>query len=355
MKLLITLDFPPELGGIQRYLHDIVINTFSNEDIVLVGGTSCSSTRNDAVYPCRIIRRSLPLNGLDKKTSLVLLIPHLLLILIKRKQMTVFAGNIYAAFAPWILSFVFPLNYHIYCYGTELFPMKRRHTFKSRLWKSILKRSQKIYYLTNTTLDILREHFGSGPYQQNVPKINLAQTTFSIEKHDQKFVSILSVGRLVPHKGHANLLKAVAAIPVSLSWHLTIIGNGPERSNLQKTVLRCSLEEKVTVETDVSDSLLSDYYKKAHIFVLPSIETSDAVEGFGIVLLEAMAFGVAVVASRSGGIGEVFQHNTRFAEIVEPGNPDALRDSICKLYNDRNMRKKMAQNAHQLVKKYYVW
>jgi glycosyltransferase involved in cell wall biosynthesis len=267
----------------------------------------------------------------------------------------IFSGNIYAAIVPWMISFIVPINYHVYCYGTELFPLKNPHSIKASLWKSILRRAETIYYLTNATLDILRENYGSGPYQQMVPKINLKNIVFHPEKHDDESISILSVGRLVPHKGHLILIDAIAALQKTLPWHLTIIGNGPEFKHLNKAILQKDITDKVSIETEITDENLYFYYKNAHIFVLPSIETSSAIEGFGIVLLEAMAYGAAIIASRSGGVGEVVQNSNRFAEIIEPGIPKALTNALQNLCHNKNRRKEMVLAAYQLVKEHYAW
>jgi len=75
------------------------------------------------------------------------------------------------------------------------------------------------------------------------------------------------------------------------------------------------------------------------IVVIPSRE-----EGFGMVLLEAMAAGHAIVASRTGGIAEIARHGVE-ALLVEPENPGALADAICRLLEDASLRRSLAQRA----------
>lgn len=354
MNILLTLDFPPETGGIQRYLHDIVMHTFSEKDLVLTGTGGSSRYTGDAGYPCRVRRISFPGERWNKKIILLPALWHLVRCLAGRKTDIILAGNIYAALAPWLLSLVLPVRYQVFCYGTELLPFKRQ-SMRTRLWRAVLGRAEMAYYLTGTTRQLLSHGYHCVRSTQRVPKIDLPPFSLSEKEGGKEQVRLLSVGRLVPHKGHKQLIDAVAGLAADTSWHLDIVGTGPEEGRLREQVAIRSLENRVAIRTDVSDKELSLLYRKADIFILPSIATRTGIEGFGIVLLEAMAYGAAIVASRSGGIEEVVDGNEAYAKLVSPGDVQALSEAIKALTCNEKMRMRMIHEARVFLENRYVW
>jgi phosphatidylinositol alpha-1,6-mannosyltransferase len=355
-KLLITLDFPPEAGGIQRYLHEIVLHTFHDGDMVLTTGDPRQTMVLDAAYPCRIIRITFPLLRNNKKLVLIPMLLALLQIVSKEKTaITVIGGNIYAGLLPFFISTFFPVAYTVYCYGTELMPFLKYRSPKTFVFKKVLRGAETISYLTDATKKLLIGCIGDGPYVQNVPKIDLPDFFITDKHRDSGTIRLLSVGRLVPHKGHAFLIEAVRRINSGISWQLTIVGNGPEYRHLSAIIRDYTLEQNVAIQTDAIDRELSLLYGESDIFVFPSIETDTAIEGFGIVLLEAMSYGVAIIASRSGGIPAVFENADECALLIPPGNPEALCEAITVLALDIPRRQRMVRNARYLLERRYVW
>ncbi|MBN1306904.1 MAG: glycosyltransferase family 4 protein [Chitinispirillaceae bacterium] len=356
MNVLVTLDFPPETGGIQRYLADIVAHTFTAEDLVITGGR-CRRQRDDEHrYPCRIIRVPHLFLFVNKKIQLLQMLVLLWYQVVRRwPQVTVFAGNIYAALVPALISLGRPLRYHIYCYGTELLPLKKKCSLRGLIWRTVLRRCTAVYYLTKTTLELLKYCRGCAPCERIPPRIDLPDYQVCRKEPREGIVRLLSVGRLVPHKGHAVLIAAVSLLKGSVPWNLTIVGEGPEFGRLGSLVRRYGLENHVFLAGSVSGSELAGCYKAADIFVFPSMETVSAVEGFGIVLLEAMAYGAAIVACRSGGIAEVVDNNNDYAVLVPPDDPEALKNGLMGLMIDGKRRYRMACAARRFLEERYVW
>jgi len=356
MKLLLALDFMPETGGIQRYLGDIVTHTFSADDMVVtLSPRNCRP--DDTHYPCRVVRLSFfGVRRVNKKLFLPVMAAFLMREILRRgSKLTVVAGNIYPALIAGAISFVFSLNYRVYTYGTELCPLKKPHSLRARLWRMALCRAQTVYYLTNATLDLLRECRSELRLQQWLPRIDLPAGSFPVKAPDGDTVRLLCIGRLVLHKGHALLLEALRNPPPGLSWHLTIAGGGPQYGNLVSMVHRYALDSRVTIAGEVSQQPLQELYKDADIFVFPSIETPSAFEGFGIVLLEAMAYGAAIIATRSSAISEVFNNCAGCAELVPAGDTQSLRNAIFALVANPERRGYMSRSALSLLKERYVW
>jgi len=106
-------------------------------------------------------------------------------------------------------------------------------------------------------------------------------------------------------------------------WEARIVGNGPCAAQLRQLAAELKLNGTVTFLGDVSRTQLVEEYRGASVFCLPSVQ-----EGFGIVLLEAMAAAKPIVASRAAAIPEVAPHAT----LVEPDNAQALAAGIESLY-----------------------
>ncbi len=118
---------------------------------------------------------------------------------------------------------------------------------------------------------------------------------------------LLSVGRLVPRKGHAWFIRNVLpALRPDIQY--LIIGDGPEKETILKAIRILGLESRVTVAGTQPDAALQEAYSAADVFVMPNIPVKGDMEGFGLVMLEANAHGLPVVASELEGITDVIRH-----------------------------------------------
>jgi len=156
--------------------------------------------------------------------------------------------------------------------------------------------------------------------------------------------TVLSVGRMYRRKRVEVLLRAAAALRHRIRrLEVRLVGNGPRAGALHGLARELHLEETVTWLGDISRSSLAGEYNRAHVFCLPSVQ-----EGFGIVLLEAMAAGKPVVASRAAAIPEVLPHGT----LVEPENPEALAAGILDLYESESRRAALAETGRRWVEQF---
>jgi glycosyltransferase involved in cell wall biosynthesis len=161
-------------------------------------------------------------------------------------------------------------------------------------------------------------------------------------------LSLLFVGRVVPLKGLHVLIEALAALSGSLQFHLTIVGPlygrefGGYEYRLRRLIHETGLNSKVTLVGNVNDRrVLEQYYLQADVFVLPSFT-----EGTPKAMLEAMAYGLPVVASRVGGIPLVVRDG-REGFLIEPGNINDLQANIRRMLANRNRLKIMGQLARE--------
>ena len=123
-------------------------------------------------------------------------------------------------------------------------------------------------------------------------------------------VRILSVGRLSPEKGFHVAVRAIARLQAQVPGiEYRIIGDGVERQALQDLIDSLGVAGSVTLCGYVATEELQRHYNEAHLFILPSIDLRDGThtETQGVVLQEAQASGIPVIASRTGGIPEVIR------------------------------------------------
>jgi glycosyltransferase involved in cell wall biosynthesis len=153
---------------------------------------------------------------------------------------------------------------------------------------------------------------------------------------------VLFVGRLTYYKGLEYLIDAMNQIDATL----LIVGSGPRRRDLEEQVLAHKLGERVEFVGEVDDSDLPAYYHACDLFVLPSIERSEA---FGLVQVEAMACAKPVVStSIPTGVSWVNQHGVT-GLVVEPRKPEALAAAVNELLRDEKLRMRFGQQARARV------
>jgi len=155
------------------------------------------------------------------------------------------------------------------------------------------------------------------------------------------------VARLAPQKA---IHSALEAIPYLLSkepsTRLLVVGEGPSRPALEAQCERLGISASVTFLGYVSD--VATAYAAMDVLVLPSQH-----EGFGIVLIEAMAMGVPVVATRVRGIEEVVDDGDT-GLLVPYDNPQELASNILLLFDDRELRIRLKAAARSKVERNYT-
>ncbi|MFH0778794.1 MAG: glycosyltransferase family 4 protein [Candidatus Eisenbacteria bacterium] len=150
-------------------------------------------------------------------------------------------------------------------------------------------------------------------------------------------LNVLFVGRPDPRKGLEHLIRAMGIVKTrtKIPCRLVIVGDGPERKAYEKMVAP-SLREAVRFVGSVPLDVVPRYFASAHVFCSPATRN----ESFGIVLLEAMASGVPVVASDIPGYRSVVSSG-REGLLVRPGDEQTLADAILTLLRDRDLRREM--------------
>src|SRR3954469_11411013 len=152
------------------------------------------------------------------------------------------------------------------------------------------------------------------------------------------------LGRLDPIKRIPDLVKAMQDIPRA---HLHIFGEGPARAEIEQTAQDHRLRLRVTLHGAVNHP--QDALSQIQLLVLPS-----AAEGFGLVLIEAMAAGIPVVATDVPGIRDVVKDGET-GLLVPPAQPAQLADAINRIMTDSQLRHRLIEAASRDVRERFTW
>lgn len=157
---------------------------------------------------------------------------------------------------------------------------------------------------------------------------------------------VLAVGRLVVAKGFDVLLRAWSEVtPLAPDWRLMIVGEGEERARLEDLRNQLGLEDSVTLPGVYVN--VTTAYQQASIFCL-----SSRYEGFGLVLIEAMAFGLPIVSTDCETGPRELLENGRDAVVVPVDEPRSLSQAIMRLVNDRDEATALGNAARQKAQAY---
>jgi glycosyltransferase involved in cell wall biosynthesis len=215
-------------------------------------------------------------------------------------------------------------------------------------WEKLhVERARRVLVTSRYSGERAQEFYGLRETPTIVPElIDLAEWRRALQKHpaaSDRF-TVLFVGRFYRRKRVDVLLRAAAALRSRIpDLQVRIVGNGPCGPNLRDLARDLKLDSTVAWLGDVSRADLAREFNRASLFCLASVQ-----EGFGIVLLEAMAAGKPIVAAHAAAIPETAPH----AVLVEPNNAEALAEGIESVYRSSEIRAAQSLAGTQWVERF---
>jgi glycosyltransferase involved in cell wall biosynthesis len=166
---------------------------------------------------------------------------------------------------------------------------------------------------------------------------------------------VLFVGRLVERKGVRYLLDAMALARRRTNLTLDVVGTGPLLRDLQAQAVESGLSEAVRFHGFVPNDQLVQRYVASDALVLPAVvDEKGDIEGLGVVLIEALAYGRPVIASSAGGIPDIVAPD-RTGVLVPPGDVAALADAMVALAGDPERAERLGRAGREFVSQRFSW
>lgn len=236
--------------------------------------------------------------------------------------------------------------------GTEAGSLRGRYFFIGNLLTVVIRRTDAFIAISQEIADGLKSD-GVQPeriikmsnfvdtvkfYPVNSEGQHMLKIALSLDKN----IVINFTGRIVERKGVDVLINAFAKIKELLaSSILIIIGTGPDEDKIKNLVLKLGMNNNIRFLGHSSE--VAKYYQTSDIFVLPSYA-----EGMPNSLLEAMACGLPVIASRIGGVVDVVEDG-KSGILFEPGNVSELTSAMIRLLKDDELRQRLGTEARRRI------
>ena len=198
---------------------------------------------------------------------------------------------------------------------------------------SISKINEEKVFVINHGID-------SSFFKKNIKEQIIARTNKPNEK-----LKLLFIGYLEPRKNPTLLIEIANLIIGQIDFEIHVIGTGPEYIKMKQMLKGADVENKFYFHGEKSDDEKMAYYMNSDLFIFPSVH-----EGFGIVLCEAMACGLPVIAFDVSAMSEVLDNKSSFT--IELNNSSKMAEAITSLSNDRILLRKMSIESYKRSKKF---
>ena len=326
IALLLTVDYPPNKGGVSRYYEGLVEVSDSR---IGVAGIDLGSKppignslyiRIQQIFWARKIISQTPRN-----LSILSGQPHLGIgAILARRKFGIFVHG-----GEWGNYPLGTLLVKVILYRANLIIANSKATAETYIPKKLNKK----YIILRPGLANFFVHQFNGKDSKSLMK-------------EKDFIEIISVSRLSPRKGLDKLIRAVELL-IKEGWDvkLNIIGNGIQYEELSRNI---GFPDAIKIIRDAPDGKLMEFYENANLFILlpRQIKGGEAWEGFGIALLEAGAVGLPIITTNSGGIAEA-TNSSGTIYLNEKCSVDEIYNTVITLVQDKGNMNQMGKSNRQ--------
>lgn len=255
-----------------------------------------------------------------------------------RKTIKIIRPDVLLSFGEWFNPFVILstrfLRIPLYVFD-RMGPEMKLDPLIRNARKILYRFASGIFVQTSIAAKIVLEQTGAKNIKVIPNPVKIINTDTSVKKKQ-----IVTVGRLSREKGHIVLIKAFGKLLVR-DWTLHIIGDGPEKVNLEQEAFSLGISDRIIFYGYKKD--FSKILGESDIFVLPSFY-----EGFPNALIEAMSVPLACISSDCiAGPSDIIKDNIN-GLLVEPGNIETLVSTLNRLIENPNLREKLAIEAYKI-------
>lgn len=369
--LLLTYDFPPMGGGIARWMGELA-RRYPAGTLVVSTGQQPDGEAIDQTYPNRIDRVQVPAGRLRTVQGLARWARRARVLSQVEGTEFVWCGQLRPSAYParWVHARI-GTPYGIVLHGGDLLTIRRRvhSAWKRPVIRSLLGNAAAIVANSRWTAARCGQLFDDLGLPPPDPSLHVVPLGTDPEHFRPGLDSgpaeaafdlppgrwLLTVARLVPHKGIDTGIRCLAALGDDFpQLRYAVAGTGPDRDRLEALARDLGIRDRVHFLGHVSDQHLPALYNVAQVYLAPSrLEPMD-VEGFGIAISEASACGVPVVAGRSGGTADAVREGET-GVLVDAEHPDAFVEPLRSLLRDPAAAEAMGRAGRAAVETFFNW
>ncbi len=361
--LLVTQDFPPDIGGTQTYAYELA-RRFAVwcEDFAVIAPYVEGCTKSDQLLPFDVYRIKSSYDGVAIKA-----LPAILKLAHERKFEATFHIQWPHAIAGFIARKYSSIK-HVFAaaHGRELLlnpmPTAWLNAGYNKLRKAVVKQLDGLFPVSNYTKEILIS-MGAVPSRVFVSPNGVDVTRFyprdatslklKLGISDQPV--LLTVSRLVPRKGIDTVIQALPALVKKIPKILYLIGGtGPDQARLEHLVTKAQLHKHVRFLGRISDIDLPLFYNLCDVFTMPAHHAPPDVEGFGLVFLEAGACRKPIIGTAVGGIPDAIEDGVT-GVLIPPDAPDTLANQITTLLSNKEKAHTLGAQAIAYINNNATW
>jgi len=231
----------------------------------------------------------------------------------------------------------------------ERLSINRWHSFL-RMQKKVAPQLNRIVCPSNQSKADVIEELKVNEENVNVVLNGIDLDSFTRdERVEQKPYRIITTASAdVPLKGLKFLIEAMTEIIEEIpEAHLMVLGRAKEKGDIAKQISRLNLEEKISFHSGLSQSEVVSLYSSSHICVIPSLY-----EGFGFGAGEAMACGLPLISTQSGGLKEVIGQE---AVIIEAASSEAIVKAVKDLFSNKEKQLALSRAGRKRMEKEFNW
>ncbi len=339
--------YPLKIGGAEIYSYKLAshLSKLNNHLTVLVPAVNgmtfhdliISNTFKISYFPYIKIKL---ISGLIYSVGLII---KTLTLIRKSKRFDLIHAHtgIYPMIGGFILSKLLRIPFFITCHGSDI-RINRKNTVLKLIQNYIFQRSKCVIVVSNELKTILKDEIRNLSIE--IVPAGVDKNSFKDLPHkwsNKTRVKVLFVGNLRKIKNPKIILEALKKLKqYEFNIELIMIGTGPLYEALKVFCNQYDLTNVIFIP-QVPHKNLHQYYKKADLFVMPSLS-----EGTPLALLDAMASGLPIIASKIGGISDLIKNNYN-GILIEPTNIDLLVDKIKYLIENPEIAEKLGKNAQK--------
>lgn len=332
--------FPPDLGGVERVAEQLAMRVAARRRVTVLTSASEQPERAPEPYPPTMAVRRLP----TFRVAQIPFMPRLALELLRTPRGSLIHVHVSQAYAPEVVWLVakatrrpYVAHFHLdVAPSTALGPLFL--LYKRLVLSRVLRAATRVVVLSEEQAGLVERRHGVSRRRISVIP-NGVSPEFLAVAHRADLrpgpLRLLFVGRLSPQKNVPRLLRSVARVRSEVE--LAVVGDGPDAGDIAALVDELGLDN-VRLVGARHDAELREWYGWADALVLTSEQ-----EGMPLVLLEAMAAGLPVVATDVPGVRTTLGD----AGLIVPPEPDAIAGAIDRLADRPELREELARRSRE--------